>query len=294
VAQRIFTATLLAAHGQMLAFEPPHFGRDATIGGCVAAGLTGPRRASHGITFGGVRDFLLGARMLDGRGQLLSFGGTVMKNVAGYDVARVLAGSLGILGIIVEVSLKVLPKPTTETTVRFEMDEAAALRALNAWGREPLAISASAWSGGCLTLRLSGARAAVESAHMKLGGHEIDGSAARNFWCGIREQTDSFFAGDAPLWRLSLPPNAEALPLASEQLIEWGGALRWVRSPKPVDEMRAHARKYGGHATLFRGGDRSQGAFTPLTRELAVIHKRLKAEFDPADIFNRGRMFPDL
>jgi glycolate oxidase FAD binding subunit len=283
--------TLLAAGGQMLAFEPPHFGDDATVGGCVAAGLSGPRRASSGTTCGAVRDFLLGARLVDGRGQLLSFGGTVMKNVAGYDVTRVLAGSLGILGVIVEVSLKVLPRPVAETTLRFELDEANALAKLNEWGGQPLPISASAWSAGQLFLRLSGAAAALLSARESLGGEELDGAT---FWQEIREQRHAFFGGDAPLWRLSVPSVAVPLGFGEPEMIEWGGALRWLRSSRPAAEIRSKAAELGGHATLFRGDDRSHGVFTPLPPVLAAIQRRLKSEFDPGGIFNPGRMYAEL
>jgi glycolate oxidase FAD binding subunit len=282
---------VLGQNGQMLAFEPPRFGDGATVGGCVAAGLAGPRRASSGTTCGGVRDFVLGARLLDGRGQVLSFGGTVMKNVAGYDVARMLAGSLGILGVIVEVSLKVLPVPAAETTLDFEMDEAEALARLNEWGGQPLPISASAWSAGVLRLRLSGAPAALRAARDSLGGEETDGSA---FWADVREQRHPFFVADAPLWRVSVPSVAGPLGLGEPQMIEWGGALRWLRSNRPPAEIRARSAELGGHATLFRGGDKSQGVFTPLSPPLAAIHRRLKSEFDPAGIFNPGRLYAEL
>ncbi len=281
--------SLLAASGQMLPFEPPHFGAAATVGGCVAAGLAGPRRASAGTSYGAVRDFVLGAGLLDGRGQRLSFGGTVMKNVAGYDVARVLAGSLGILGVITEVTLKVLPMPLAETTLRFELDESTALGKLNEWGGLPLPVSASAWRGGTLWLRLSGAPVALQAACEALGGERVDDDT---FWPGIREQRHAFFAGDAPLWRLSVPPTAGPLGLDGEQLIEWGGALRWLRCPAPAGSIRARATALGGHATLFRGGDRTAGVFTPLPPAMAAIQRRLKAEFDPAGIFNPGRLYP--
>jgi glycolate oxidase FAD binding subunit len=284
----------LASRGQMLAFEPPHFGSRATVGGCIAAGLAGPRRASAGATWGGVRDFVLGAKLLDGQGRILSFGGTVMKNVAGYDVARALAGSLGILGLIVEVSLKVLPSPPAETTLRFEMSEAAALDTLNAWGGRPLPISASVWRGGVLIVRLSGAVAAMHAGRAALGGEVVESALATQFWRGVREHTDEFFAGAAPLWRMSLPSTAPSLELDGEQMIEWGGALRWIRSQQPAEQVRSRAQQHGGFATLFRGGDRSRGVFTPLSPALAAIHKRLKAQFDPAGIFNPGRMYPDL
>ena len=280
----------LDAQGQMLAFEPPHFGAGATIGGCVAAGLAGPRRA----TAGAVRDFMLGTKLLSGKGEVLSFGGTVMKNVAGYDVSRLLAGSLGTLGVILEVSLKVLPKPPAEDTLRFDMDETTALKRMNEWAGQPLPISATAWRDGTLYVRLSGARAAVEAARTKLGGERVEEPQASSFWRGIREHTDSFFVVNAPLWRLSLPCAAEPIAGAAEQLIEWGGAQRWLRSALPAHELRKRAQALGGHATLFRGGDHTAGVFTPLAPALAAIHKRLKAEFDPAGIFNRGRMYPDF
>jgi len=285
---------LLAENGQMLAFEPPHFGPTATVGGCVAAGLSGPRRVSFGPTYGGVRDFVLGARLIDGRGELLSFGGTVMKNVAGYDVARLLAGSMGILGVIVDVSLKVLPRPITHHTMRFEMSAANAVDKLNEWAGQPLPLSASVWHEGVLYLRVAGAVAAVSAARRQLGGDDFENSQADAFWISIREQTHPFFTGDVPLWRVAVPSTAATLPVQCPQLIEWGGALRWLRTDQSAEQVREIATKAGGHATLFRGGDRSTGVFTPLTPTLTAIHRRLKAQFDPAGIFNPGRMYPDL
>jgi glycolate oxidase FAD binding subunit len=275
---------------QMLAFEPPHFGAGATLGGCVAAGLSGPRRAAAGS----VRDAMLGAKIVDGRGQLLSFGGQVMKNVAGYDVSRLLAGSLGTLGLIVEVSLKLLPRPAMELTHRFEMPQAQALEALRRWGGQPLPISASAWRDGRLALRFSGAPSAVQEAAQKLGGESVPAGDAAAFWSGVREQTDTFFAGDAPLWRLSLPAQAPVLELTGEQLLEWGGALRWLRSTSDAATVRAAASRAGGHATLFRAADKREGAFAPLPPLLARLHRDLKKTFDPAGIFNPGRMYPEI
>ena len=284
---------LLDSRQQMLAFEPPHFGDAATIGGCIASGLAGPRRASAGYAYGGVRDFVLGAKLLDGRAQLLSFGGMVMKNVAGYDAARLLAGSLGVLGVIVEVSLKVVPRHATETTLCFELDESAALRQLNAWGGQPLPISASVWRTNSLLLRLSGSAAAVAAASRRLGGMPAaEGASA--FWRALREQTDAFFEGDTPLWRISVPPTAPPAELGAAQLIEWGGALRWLRSHAPAASIRARVQQLGGHATLFRGGDRSGGVFTPLSSGLLAIQRRLRAQFDPAGIFDCGRLYPEL
>lgn len=288
---------LLAQQHQRFAFEPPRFGGRGTIGGMVAAGLSGPARAA----LGSVRDHLLGAVLINGAGELLSFGGTVMKNVAGFDVSRVLAGSMGQLGLITEVTLKVMPLPAAVTTLRFEFDQAAALMAVNRWGGEPLPIEASAWWDGALLLRLAGAQAAVEAACAKLGGDVIPPELAGAFWLGLRDQGDEFFmgaeravAGGARLWRLSLPSTAPALNLHGEQLIEWGGAQRWVVTPMPPAGVREAAAAVGGHATLFRARDKAPGVFAPLSAPLAAIHRRLKASFDPRGVFNPGRLYPDL
>ena len=277
---------LLARHGQMLAFEPPRFGPESTIGGVVASALSGPRRASAGA----VRDFMLGAVLMDGHGEALRFGGQVMKNVAGYDVSRLLAGSLGTLGLILEVSLKVLPVPPGVASLRFEMSEIDALRRLNEWGGQPLPISASCWHQGVLSLRLSGAAAAVTAAQRKLGGEALDGADA--FWDALRDQTHPYFSGGS-LWRLSVPSAASAIILRGEQLIEWGGAQRWLKvdDAAQADSIRRTVAAAGGHATLFRGGDHSAGVFHPLAPAVMKIHQRLKDAFDPAGIFNPGRMY---
>ena len=278
--------------GQMFAFEPPHFARSgqATFGGMVAAGLSGPRRQAAGA----LRDFVLGVKIMSSRGEALSFGGQVMKNVAGYDVSRVMAGSLGTLGLILEASLKVLPLPIAEATLRLELPEDRAIEMLNKWGGKPLPISASAWTGGELGVRLSGAGAAVKAAREEIGGELVDAVQGERFWAGIREHTASFFGNDAPLWRISVPSAASPLKLQGEQMIEWGGALRWFCSHADARTIREAARHAGGHATLFRGGDKFAGAFQPLSPALMKIHRELKREFDPHGIFNRGRMYPDL
>jgi glycolate oxidase FAD binding subunit len=285
---------LLASHGQMLPFEPPHFGSGATLGGCVAAGLAGPRCSSAWTAGGAVRDSVLGAKIIDGRGRLLRFGGTVIKNVAGYDVARVLAGSLGILGVIAEISLKVAPRPRYELTLRFECDETSALERMSDWSREPLPFSAWAWSCGMLNVRLSGSSAAVESARARLGGEELDEQAGNCFWSQLREQRAAFFSGDTPLWRLSVPSTAEPIGFDEPQLIEWRGAVRWLRSDRPAGELRHRAAALGGFATLFRGGDRTRSVFSPLSPSAARVHAALKAEFDPSGIFNPGRLVEGL
>ncbi len=292
---------ILAEHDQCLPFEPPHFdhstGSDtrlSTVGGMVAAGLAGPARPSAGS----VRDYVLGAQLIDGRGQVLDFGGTVMKNVAGYDVSRVLAGSLGTLGFITQVSLKVLPQSRGEATLRFDCSQADALRLLNGWGGQPLPLNASWWTGqarqlgGTLWLRLRGAVAAVEAACTRLGGERIDPTTANADWRACRNQTLPFFAeqGQQDLWRLSVPQVAPVLSLPGTPLIEWHGALRWYMAPVDAAlQMRKAAREAGGHATLFRASaaypDRHR--FDAVSPALAAIHQALKREFDPAGVFNR-------
>jgi glycolate oxidase FAD binding subunit len=276
---------VLARENQMLAFEPPHFGAAATIGGCVAAGLSGPRRA----TAGSARDFVLGVRILDGRGNDLSFGGQVMKNVAGYDVSRALAGSLGTLGLVLEVSLKVLPVPAAEITVRFQKSAAEAIALMNEWSGKPLPISATCHAGDELTVRLSGAIAALKAARVKLGGEEVaDGTA---FWRDLREQHSAFFGSSKTLWRIALKPTTVPLALAGAQLIEWGGALRWLAAEADAKAVREAAQSAGGHATLFRGGDKSVGVFHPLSPAAAKLHRNLKQALDPRGILNPGRMY---
>jgi len=277
--------------GQMLAFEPPHFGAGATLGGCVAAGLSGPRRPYAGA----VRDFVLGVRILDGKGQELKYGGQVMKNVAGYDVSRLMAGSLGTLGVLLEVSLKILPRPTAEATLHLKCSEAEAIAFMNDWAGKPWPISATTFHNGELGVRLSGARVAIEATIKKLGaGSEVDPAQASRFWTEIREHTDPFFAAGGPLWRLSVKPTTPPLGLPGAQLIEWSGALRWLRSDADAKTIHDTATRAGGHATLFRGGDRKHGVFQPLAPELMQLHRNLKRAFDPAGILNPGRLYSDL
>jgi glycolate oxidase FAD binding subunit len=278
----------VAGHNQMLAFDPPGFGTGATIGGVVAAGLSGPRRQSAGA----VRDFVLGVRMIDGRGEDLRFGGQVMKNVAGFDVSRLVTGSLGTLGLVTEASLKVLPVPLADETVRLEMPQERAIETLNKWGGKPLPIVASCHENDALTVRLAGAAAAVAAALARLGGERVPD--ADIFWLTLREQAHMFFADGAPLWRLSVPSITPALALPGEQLVEWGGALRWLRSSADARTIRDAAAKAGGHATLFRGGDKSAGVFHPLAPAIAKLTRNVKAAMDPHGILNRGRMYADF
>ena len=274
----------LASNRQMLPFEPPHFGPGATLGGCVAAGLSGPRRAYAGAA----RDYVLGVRMIDGKGEVLRFGGQVMKNVAGYDVSRLMAGSLGTLGLLLEVSLKILPLAAEELTLRFGMAEREALDAMNRWAAQPLSLSATCHHDGALTLRLSGASAAVRSVRQKLGGEIVEEAAA--FWHSVREQRHPFFQAEATLWRLSLPSTVSAVAVPGRQLVEWGGALRWLASDADAATIRQAAAALGGQATLFRSPEPSAEPFHPLSAPLLELHRRLKQTFDPHGILNPGRM----
>ena len=280
----------LAAHGQMLAFEPPHHGEVATLGGVVASGLSGPRRPHAGA----VRDFVLGTRVIDGTGTSLAFGGQVIKNVAGFDVSRLMTGALGTLGVITEISLKCLPRPKVETTRVVRCDATQALRMMNEWGGKALPISATCFHDGTLHVRLSGASAATAAAAPAIGGEEVDGAG---FWRALRDQALDFFdaatAGQATLWRLSVRSTAPPTPFDADTLIEWGGALRWLVCTVPLDPraVRAFATEYGGHATLFRARDKSAGAFQPLPPPMLALHERLKQVFDPHGILNPGRMY---
>ncbi len=293
---------LLAENQQCLPFEPPHFGPGSTVGGMVAAGLSGPARASVGA----VRDYVLGLKLLNGRAEHLAFGGQVMKNVAGYDVSRLMAGAWGTLGVITEVSLKVLPVAPAEATLRFECDQAEALRRLHAWGGQPLPLNASCWvhDAGVDTLyvRLRGAVAAVEAACRSMGGERQDPATVAADWAACRNQTLPWFAAGAAqgldLWRLSLPATTPVLTLpggVAPPLVEWHGALRWVQAaPGHAQALHDLARQAGGSASLFRAhsADTASAAtrFDSISPALRAIHERLRQSFDPAGIFNPGRM----
>ncbi|QXP83550.1 glycolate oxidase subunit GlcE [Methylococcus sp. Mc7] len=271
----------LAMSGQLLGFEPPHFGPGATWGGTVACGLSGPRRPWAGS----VRDAVLGCRMVDGRGEVLRFGGEVMKNVAGFDVSRLMAGALGTLGLLLEISVKVLPRPECETTLCFECPSAEGRERMIRWGGSGLPVTGMAWDGR-LYLRLAGPEQAVSAAARRVGGDRA--VEADTFWNGLREQTREFFSGKGDLWRLSVPPAADIGGLSGEWLIDWGGAQRWLRTDAGRNEVFAAAQAVGGHARLFRSANPAAMRCAALAPALAALHRRVKAAFDPAGMLNRG------
>ncbi len=278
---------VLDEHQQILAFEPPHFGGGATLGGTIACGLSGPRRAYAGAA----RDFVLGTTLINGRGEVLHFGGEVMKNVAGYDVSRLMSGAMGTLGVMLEVSLKVLPRPSHELTLAQVSTATAAIAQMNQWAGRPLPVSATCFVDGVLYVRLSGAASAVASAHRQLGGEIVDDAA--DFWARVREQRHRFFAEATVLWRVSVPPATPSLALAGDCLLEWGAALRWLNTAADAATVRKLAEQAGGHASVWRG-DASNEPFHPLSPALLVVQQRVKQAFDPKGIFNRGRMYAEL
>ena len=277
---------VLAEQGQMLPFEPPYFGNDATLGGMLACGLSGPRRPYAGS----VRDYVLGIKCLTGKGEILTFGGQVMKNVAGYDVSRLMTGTLGTLGIILEASVKVLPKPEYEITLSAKTDFDTALKNMNTWAGKPLSLSAACYDNGQLKIRLSGKKTAVASAQKILAMDKSE--SGLDYWNRLREhQLDFFQDNSKPLWRLSVPSNIDTMDLQGEWLIDWGGAQRWLKTDESMEKIRKATQQAGGHATLFRGGDRDGEIFHPLLPALMQLHRRLKQVFDPDGIINKGRMY---
>jgi glycolate oxidase FAD binding subunit len=278
----------LSAERQMLAFEPPHFGPGATLGGTLACNLSGPRRPYVGAA----RDFVLGARILNGRGEVLRFGGEVMKNVAGYDLSRLMAGAFGTLGVLLDLSLKVLPRPEMETTLYQDADAATALERFHAWARLPLPISAAAHQGERLYLRLSGTAAGIASARERIGGEVLEQGA--DFWLALREQQLAFFVDPRPLWRLSLPSAAELVAPEGEHLIDWGGAQRWLKTQAEPAAVRSLAMRLGGHASLYSGWPGEVQRFHPLAPGLARLHQRIKASLDPLRLLNPGRLTAEL
>ena len=278
----------LAAAGQCLPFEPPRFGATDTLGGVIACGLSGPARPYAGAA----RDMVLGVGLIDGKGEPLRFGGQVMKNVAGYDLSRLMVGAYGTLGVLLDVALKVLPKPARERTLAFACAQDEAIARMNRWAGQPLPLSAAAWEDGVLRIRLSGTEAGVADAQAKLGGDTTDDA----YWTALRDQRAAFFTApqDTPLWRLSVAPAAPVLALDAATLVDWGGAQRWLRTHAPAETVRSQARAAGGHAQCFRGGDRQGEVVQRPEPGLMQLHIGLKKTFDPRGILNPGRMYADI
>ena len=281
--------SVLDQHHQLLPFEPPHFGPHATIGGAVACGLSGPGRPWAGSA----RDLVLGTRVINGRGEVLRFGGEVMKNVAGYDISRLMAGALGTLGVILDISMKVLPKPECETSLVFDMSAQAAIDKIAAISTSPYPLSGAMHVDNLLYLRLSGARAGVDAARRQLGGEQLGDNA---IWTALREHALPFFTSQKTnLWRLSLPPACAHITDLGEQLIDWGGAQRWLLSNEEADSIRAVTESHRGHATCFRATEEQtrSAAFHPLDTVRLRLHHSVKNAFDPHHIFNPGRLYPE-
>lgn len=279
---------LLAGEGQMLPFEPPRFGPDATLGGTAACGLSGPRRPYAGA----LRDFVLGATLINGRGERLRFGGEVMKNVAGYDLSRLMVGAMGTLGLLLDISMKVLPLPEVERTLVRECGEAEAIELMNRLAGQPLPLTAAAFDGLKLYLRLSGAEQGVAAAQSRIGGELL--ADGERFWHRVRELEHPFFGTDQPLWRLSVAPGSAPLGLPGKQFIDWGGAQRWMITEHSAEQLRETAARCGGHAQLFRGGDREGAVNHPLSPPLMRLHQQLKQALDPEGVFNPGRLYAEF
>lgn len=278
--------TLLAESHQALPFEPPHFGDSATLGGTIATGVSGPARPYTGAA----RDFVLGTRIINGRGEILRFGGEVMRNVAGYDLSRFMAGAFGTLGVLLDISLKVLPQPRVQTTLVFEHDRATALQQFSDWGLHPWPITGAYWEDGYTYLRLAGAESSVAAARTTLGGdHMADDTG---FWRAVGELERPVLDDDQPLWRLSVPPAAPALDIEGIRAIDWGGAQRWLVSGADATTIREAAAAQGGHASLYRGGHSPR--FQPLPPAMLALQQRLKQSLDPRRILNRGRLYTEL
>ncbi len=273
---------------QMLAFEPPHFDTNSTLGGAIATGLSGPRRPFAGSA----RDFVLGTSIINGKGEVLRFGGQVMKNVAGYDLSRLMCGALGTLGLITDVSVKVLPKAEVDYTLKQICSQSEAIERLTQWQQKPLPLSAACWHDEHLYMRLSGSEAATRQAQHQLGDNVAEQQPA--FWASIRDHQHTWFQRERPLWRLSVPPATPPLALQGDWFIDWAGAQRWLYSEEPAARIRQLTSEVGGHAVLFRHHADSDAVFHPLPAGLLALHQRLKTAFDPQGIFNPGRQYKNI
>ena len=278
----------LADAGQMLAFEPPHFGDTATLGGTIACALSGPRRPYCGSA----RDFVLGCQILNGRGEVLRFGGQVMKNVAGYDVSRLMVGAYGTLGILLDISLKVLPRPAASITLTRACSPSEAIKSMSDLLGKPYPVDGACFDGDNCHLRISGSEQAVREARNKIPGEEMQD--ADTFWTALREHQLPFFTQGGTLYRVMLKPATPPLPIEGTWLLDWGGAQRWLHSNEDISSIRNLVEREGGHVSVFCSDKRTQELFHPLPAPLLALHQRIKSSFDPNNIFNRGRIYGNL
>ncbi|MGB1172140.1 MAG: glycolate oxidase subunit GlcE [Marinobacterium sp.] len=276
----------LAENNQMLACEPPRFGGKATLGGTLATNVSGPGRP----WYGSIRDHVLGVTLINGESKQLRFGGQVMKNVAGYDLSRLQAGAMGGLGLMTEISLKVLPKPATTRTLKFTMDQAEAIQRMNSMSGQPKPITAAYWSSGELFVRLAGAASAVDATAKSWGGEELASDVALALWSDLQDQKLAIFNADK-VWRFSMKSSADVLPIEGDSLINWGGAERWYVGDHSFDRMVALAEGAGGQVSLYRGGDRTDEVLHPVNPSIQSLQQRIKASVDPQGVFNPGRAF---
>jgi glycolate oxidase FAD binding subunit len=278
---------LLDSRQQMLGFEPPFIAQGATLGGAVAAGLAGPRRAYSGA----VRDFILGASFVNGKGEIITSGGKVMKNVAGFDLFRPMAGSMGTLGVLLKVALRIVPRPEVEETLLHEeTDESTALEKMNRWAMQTQAISATAWDGEVIRIRLSGSPAGLAHGRAQIGGDRL---TETGYWNDLNNFHLDFFKQEGRLWRIALAPMCGPVNDSAPQLIDWGGAQRWLISDAPHDEIRDRVARLGGHASCY-SDDPALPTFHPLQGDLLAINQAFKAALDPAGILNPGCLDPEL
>jgi len=273
----------LAERGQILPAECPLFGGNATLGGSVACNASGPGRPWRGA----LRDAILGIQFINGRGELLRYGGSVMKNVAGYDVSRLHAGAQGTLGLLTEVTLRVLPRPASEITLAYSVDCHAAIERMLSISAVPEPISGACWNSGTLFLRLSGSESALSDFRRRRGGDAVQEAPP---WDWLDTLSTAPFSGDAPLWRLSLAPGS-GVTTPSPDVVDWGGAQRFYAGEQDATAMHAAAALAGGRAQLWRGGDRRSEVNGPAAEAAQTAQRRLKAALDPFGVFNPGRVF---
>ena len=290
----------LAANHQTLAFEPPHFSDNATVGGMIAAGLSGPARPYQAS----VQDAVLGCTILNGKGEVLRFGGKVMKNVAGYDVSRLMVGSLGCLGIILDVTLKVIPATMAEATFIFKMEPNQCPAFINELRHQGYPVSASCHFEGELLVRFSAGNNEIESLNKSLSKNYayIDSRQLQDssFWLHLKEHTLPFFSlekedSDLSLWRLSVSADTDVSSLIDAQtnfISEWGNCVYWFKSNSQSELVFNTAKNISGSASVFKANnDAMTNRFQPLSAVVGNWHKELKNAFDPADILNRGKMY---